>query len=199
MSIATYAELQTAVASWMNRTDLTATIPDFIVSAEGRIARDLRVSRMITTGTLTTTIAARGVTLPSTWLEFKSLRVADKPLSYVPAETINDYDDITDANVYSIEGGQLLLGPIPATAYTVDIKYYSRITALATTTTNWLLTSHPFVYLYGALIEGAIFTMNDGAASKWGQLYQKTIDELHSEDRRAMISGSHLRMRSMYP
>lgn len=198
MAISTYAELQTAVASWMNRTDLTATIPDFIVSAEGRIARDLRVSRMITTGTLTTTIAAREVTLPASWLEFKSLRVADEPLSYVPAEGIAEYDDITEANVYSIEGGQLLLGPIPATAYAVAVKYYSRIVALATTPTNWLLTSHPFVYLYGALIEGAIFTMDDKAIGKWGQLYQKTIDELHAEDRRAMVSGSHLRMRGSF-
>jgi len=37
MSIATYSELQTAVADWMHRTDLTAKIPDFITLAESRI------------------------------------------------------------------------------------------------------------------------------------------------------------------
>jgi hypothetical protein len=30
MSITTYSELQTAVANWLKRSDLTATIPDFI-------------------------------------------------------------------------------------------------------------------------------------------------------------------------
>jgi len=30
MAISTYAELQTAIKSWSKRTDLDATIPDFI-------------------------------------------------------------------------------------------------------------------------------------------------------------------------
>ena len=43
MAITTYAELQTAIATWLNRTDLTTLIPDFITMAEADIGRWLRV------------------------------------------------------------------------------------------------------------------------------------------------------------
>jgi hypothetical protein len=39
MSISTYGELKAAVADWLNRTDLTARIPDFIQLAESDIFR----------------------------------------------------------------------------------------------------------------------------------------------------------------
>jgi hypothetical protein len=41
MSITTYAELKTAVANWLARADLTDRIPEFILMAEDRIAREL--------------------------------------------------------------------------------------------------------------------------------------------------------------
>ena len=41
MSISTYTELQTAVANFLARTDLTSQIPDFIKLAEVRMSREL--------------------------------------------------------------------------------------------------------------------------------------------------------------
>ena len=41
MAIGTYAELQTAVANWLGRDDLTARIPEFIDLAEARLSREL--------------------------------------------------------------------------------------------------------------------------------------------------------------
>ena len=49
MAINDYASLQSAVARWLARTDLTDSIPDFISLAEARINRDLRVRQMIST------------------------------------------------------------------------------------------------------------------------------------------------------
>jgi len=37
MSIATYADLKAAVANWLNRSNLTARIPDFIALTETRM------------------------------------------------------------------------------------------------------------------------------------------------------------------
>ena len=55
MAIGTYAELQTAVANWLDRGDLTDRIQEFIDFAEARINRNLRLRLMETaaTGTLT--------------------------------------------------------------------------------------------------------------------------------------------------
>ena len=47
MSITTYAELKTAIASWLNRDDLTSVIPDFIALTEAALNRDLRHLQMI--------------------------------------------------------------------------------------------------------------------------------------------------------
>lgn len=43
MAITTYAELKTAIATWLARDDLTANIPDFIMLFEATAARRLRV------------------------------------------------------------------------------------------------------------------------------------------------------------
>ena len=39
MAIGTYAELQTAVANWLDRDDLTDRIPEFIALAEAKMNR----------------------------------------------------------------------------------------------------------------------------------------------------------------
>ena len=47
--ISTYTDLQTAVAQWMHRTDLTALIPDFIALTEEKLNRYLRTKDNETT------------------------------------------------------------------------------------------------------------------------------------------------------
>lgn len=46
MALSTYAELQTAVADFLNRDDLASTVPTFIALAEAAIDRDLRTVDM---------------------------------------------------------------------------------------------------------------------------------------------------------
>ena len=47
MAINTYATLQTAVANWLDRSDLTDRIPEFIALAEARMNRTLRLAIML--------------------------------------------------------------------------------------------------------------------------------------------------------
>ena len=48
MAISTYTELKTSIANFLNRDDLTATIPDFISLAESSINNEIRHWRMET-------------------------------------------------------------------------------------------------------------------------------------------------------
>ena len=49
MALATYSDLKTSLANWLNRTDLTSEISgDFIVLAEKDFNSKLRVRKMIT-------------------------------------------------------------------------------------------------------------------------------------------------------
>ncbi len=48
MAISNYSELKAAIADWLNRSDLTDSIPDFIALAETRHKRDFKIRRMET-------------------------------------------------------------------------------------------------------------------------------------------------------
>ena len=65
MAISTYSELQTAVANWLDRDDLTARIPEFIVLAEARYNRELRIRGMETIVDISTVAGTRSYALPT--------------------------------------------------------------------------------------------------------------------------------------
>ena len=145
----TYAGLQASVASWLNRTDLTAIIPDFVTIAESKIARDLKLRKQIKSGTLTTVTNTRNLALPADWIEFENLNVdgsADTPLTYVTTAHLDEkYPENGFSGkpaVYSIEGDYVQFGPMPDIVYTINITYYARFAALSSGA-NWLFTNHP--------------------------------------------------------
>ena len=55
MALSTYSELQSTVASYLNRDDLTAIIPTFITLTENRLNRELRVRANMVRAVTTTT------------------------------------------------------------------------------------------------------------------------------------------------
>ena len=82
MALANYTDLKAAVASWMNRTDLTSAIPDFIALAEGRIARDMRLRSQVTETTLSTVAGTQTVALPDGIVEIENISVVANPLDH---------------------------------------------------------------------------------------------------------------------
>ena len=57
MALDTYSNLKTTIANYLNRSDLTSNLGDFITLTEARLNRELRVREMINTDTSTTTVA----------------------------------------------------------------------------------------------------------------------------------------------
>jgi len=78
MALTTYAELQTAVANYLARTDLTSQIPDFIYLAETRLRRQLRINEMLTQTSLT--VSANQITLPTDFLELRDIHFENNPV-----------------------------------------------------------------------------------------------------------------------
>lgn len=202
MALATYSDLQASIASWLNRTDLTAVIPDFVVLAEGRIANDVRIRQQIATSTLTTLTTTRSVALPSDFLEFEDVSISgdpDTPCQFITKERLDSQYPENGASgkpfVYTIEGDYILFGPTPDAAYTVNIAYYERFDPLATTATNGLLTNHPNIYLYACLREAALFTMDDVRVAHWEQLYRDAVKTLETANEKATHSGSALQVK----
>lgn len=202
MALATYSDLLASVASWMNRTDLTAVIPDFVALAEGRIANDLRIRQQVTVDTLSTSTTTRSVLLPTDFLEFENISVdgtPETPLQYVTKEHMDvNYPEGGPASrpiVFTIAGDYILFGPTPDAVYTINMDYYGRFNPLSVTSSNGLLTNHPSVYLYACLREASLFVMDDARVVHWEQLYQNAVNVIQAANEQATHSGSALRVK----
>ena len=73
MAISTKAELHTAVANWLNRSDLTSRIPEFIALGEAQLNRILRTRDMLTRASPPTN--AQYVALPSDFQEMLNVEL----------------------------------------------------------------------------------------------------------------------------
>lgn len=205
MAIATYSDLQTSVAAWLNRTDLTSLIPDFITLGEARIARELRLRRQVVNTALSTVAGTQAVSLPSDFLEAENLSLSNTTppgaLSVVTPEILDrKYPEayVTgQPRVYTVLGDNILFGPTPDAVYTVSLDYYQRWAALSVTPTNWLLTNHPSVYLFAALAEGAAYLMDDARQALWLQRFAQEAAQLQQMDDAALRSGSSMRVRTL--
>lgn len=198
MALDNYSALKTSVQAWLARGDslVIDRIPDFIRLGEERIGRRLRVSGMVSLPTTLTIPAGQNwVALPTDWLAFKRVRSAAEPrIEYMTPDALEDLPPAGDASKYSIEGRRLLFGQTPGTDLALTVRYYQRPPYLQDATSTWLLTEAPSVYLYAALVEGAMFVKNSAKAGEWGTLFDKAVDELQSADEAAAISGSVLRV-----
>ena len=80
MAFTNYSDLQTSVASWLGRDDLTERIKDFIELGEVRLRRTLRIREMLKDVTATTTSGDSTVGLPSDFLEVRDIHVSTNPI-----------------------------------------------------------------------------------------------------------------------
>ena len=91
--------------------------------------------------------------------------------------------------------GYVLLGPVPASVYTMEMVYYAKIPALSdSATTNWCLTANPDLFLYGALMEAEPFLMNDQRTQLWATAFFKALEDVNSRDAKDRFAGSELRI-----
>lgn len=202
MALANYTDLQASVAAWLSRTDLTAVIPDFITLAEERIARDLRARRQVISTSLVTVAGIQSVTVPTDFLEAENIGISSTtPQAALSVVTPEIMDRKYPAGyqtgqpvVYCYLGNTIQFGPTPDAAYTISLDYYQRL-ALALTTTNWLMTNHPSIYLNACLVEGCQYLMDVDKGQVYDTRYMKAVHDLQDADDVAMRSGSAMRVR----
>lgn len=190
MALANYTDLQASIASWLNRADQAANIPDFVALAESSINSDLRLRDMLSV----TTLATNGNTaLPADWLSFAWVSYQGNQLSYVTPEQFRAEDrPVGTFSIYSIEGNRIL---IDSGAITLDIAYYARLPALSVTAMNAVLTKYPQIYLSKSLAWGFGFLMDEAKAMQWETVYQKSIAVAKTDTNASLFSGAQLRVR----
>jgi hypothetical protein len=196
MAISTYAELQTAVQNWLDNTNTlpAARVEEFIALAEADINRRLRTREMLTTATGTT---ATTITLPADYGSMLSLSVTEGGYEHVLAQM--DADAAIEAYYgygtgipqhFVVEGGVIRLYPAPGGAQTYTLRYYARVPALtALAPTNWLLTAHPDVYLFGSLVQAELFNVDDPRVPLWQAKYDGALEQVRAQGIAADMGG----------
>lgn len=187
--------LYASVADFLNRQDLTATIPDFVTLAEAQMNRRLRVRRMI--GTSTATIADEYESVPTDFAGELAFTLSDgRQLDYMTPDGLAQKKWQTNSPsgepfYYSVIGDQFQFLPAPNAGFDALITYYRRIPALALNATNWLLTDNPDAYLYGALTQAAPYLVDDSRVQVWGSLFTTALADIVSASLRES-GGSRL-------
>jgi len=206
MAIGTYAELQTAVANWLDRDDLTDRIPEFIALAEAKMNRNLRISLMENVSTdILMAGGTRDYPLPTGFTGMKEFHLTTSPitpLSYITPEMMNRmwagsntgrpqaFTLFSDAGTRKIR-----VGPSPDSDYTTSMLFLKKIDNLSVSNpTETMLTENPDIYLYGALLEAEPFLMNDARVQLWAGMLQQVAKDLQDRDIFDRHSGSALRV-----
>ena len=197
MAISTYAELKTSIANWLDRSDLTDVIPDFIALAETRHKRDFKIRRMETRVTTNTIADTEYYTLPDDYIAMRNIKLntdPKTPLEFLTPEIMDRLQagsSVGCPKSYSIKGNDIQIRPIPDGVYEIEISYYKTFAPLSDSNiTNDMLTHHPDVYLYGALVEAEPYLQNDKRLQVWAGLYNSAKDSVIESNERDRHSGT---------
>jgi hypothetical protein len=186
-AVTDYSQMLDRIASWMHRTDLTATIPDFIWLAEERMNRRLRLPQMEVALT-SSTISSNAVAVPDGILGVKALWIpgTDKTfLQSVPYTSLVSKKTTGEPTVWAHQGSFYYFDGTGS----IEGVLYTRIPALSSTnTTNWMLDQYPSAYLFGALAEGYAFTGGEEAAL-YEARFSSVLNDIESAANRDKFSG----------
>ena len=191
MAITNYTDLQSTIADYLARTDLTSQIPLFIQLAENRLRRDLRIRPMLKVVTTTTTASDPTVALPSDFLEMRDLHIEANPIQTLIYQNPSNFFRNAKAGtltggyptIYTIMGSEFQFAPIPDSTYTLKMVYYSSPSYLSSTvSSNTFLAYCPDLLLYAALGEAEPYLMNDARVQTWAALYDRGLASLTASD-----------------
>ena len=205
MALTNYTTLKTSIANWLNRSDLTDEIADdFIKLTEADFNSKLRVRKMIAQTSFT--IDSETEALPTGFLQVRDIYILSGntkcPLRYMTPSQMDLIKGTSTTGLpssYTILGDTFRFSPKPDSTYTAYINYYKAFDELSdTNTTNYILTTHPAIYLYGSLFHAANFLggINPQQVQTWQQMFATAMERLELNDREDQFSGSPLQIRS---
>jgi hypothetical protein len=205
MALSTYSELKTSIANWLNRSDLTSEIQDdFIKLTEADINSKLRIRKMVTETSIT--IDAETEDLPTGFLQVRDFFITEGGTKYaLTYMTPSQMDQIKGSStsgmpeVFTILGDKFRFAPTPSASYAGTLNFYKSFDALSdSNTSNFILTNHPAIYLYGSLYHAANFLggVEPQRLAQWQGMYTTALERLERNDREDQFSGSPLQIRS---
>ena len=189
MAITSYDELKSTVAQYLGRSDLTTMIPTFIDFAEARLSRELRTMKMLKNVTSSMTSGTAKLALPSDYISIRDIFIQGNPRTSLVYMSPSAFSREARADQsgkpinYTIYGSEFVFGPVPDSAYTLELLYYARPSRLdEDTSSNAFLANYPDALLYASLLEAEPYLMNDGRVNTWGTMYDRAINTINKSD-----------------
>jgi hypothetical protein len=203
MAITNYTNLQTTIADFLNRDDLTSVIPTFIQLCEANINRNVRHWKMETRSSGQQSAGDQYMQIPADWIETIRFHVTGSgtsPLDLISRAAMQDKragaeDTSGTPRYYTHADSQFELYPTPDADTDVELLYYAKVPDLATNSTNWLLEEAPDVYLYGSLLHSAPYLQEDSRMAVWAQMASASVARLNEASEQARYSGSGLTLK----
>lgn len=213
MALDTYTNLKTAVADWLNRSDLTSAIPDFITLAEAQMRRDLK-QYLTSSFTKAAAAADLDVDATATYEVAEVLGVAmndgaggtyNHPLLPIDRDTYqqlmsNDSTVRAPTRFYFVDRDQdsqtttLRFYPPLSATNTINIRVavVKQLQALASAAggVNAVLTLAPDAYLFGTLLQAAKYLEHDSRVPMWKDDYASAIKGLRIQGDRQQYGGT---------
>lgn len=199
--LTTYDGLKAAIADYLGREDLTERIPVFIRMWEQRGNRTLRLRAMEHRAHAPLPKGQGQMPLPmkriaGQWDVFLEMR----DIVWTPSDgngSVNLWYASPDEYAvllertgkpysFTIEANDLFLLPAPDEAGKLQLTYYAEIPPLGSEQPdNEILLRHPDLYLYGSLVESAVFTRGSVPLDIWAQYYRQAVADISQQETQA--------------
>lgn len=187
-----YPNLLTTVASYLERDDITDSIPTFIMLAETKVSRIIKAQLATIAVTDNLTQNNPIVVKPDRWIETVSFTI-ETPSGVVvlkerSRETIQSFYPVitdTDQPKYYAEWQQnyYYVGPTPDDNYPFELIIYQQPEFLSDTQqTNYLTENAPDLLLYSTLLEAESFLKNDDRLPIWKAARDEIIAQINGLD-----------------
>ena len=184
-----YTTLQSTIADYLARTDLTDQIPEFIRLAEDRLRRDLRIRQMLKVATAVATTGDSTVSLPSDFLAMKDLHIQGNPVKTIEFLSTSNFFRNAGTSYkgapyyYTLLGSEFQFAPVPDSDYTLQMVYFYQPDYLSDTNpSNLWLAYTPDLLLYASLGEAEPYLMNDERLQTWASMYDRGLNAVIKSD-----------------
>lgn len=188
MAISNYTELKAAIADFMNRSEMTtAQVENFVGLVEADLKNDVRVRAM--EAQTAVTLTSQTLAAPSAMIDARALTVNGFKYEYATPEMYAEHRRWGSASkMFTQIGSNFLVNGTGAAILT----YTEALPALSVTSTNYVLTQAPDVYLYGACAHAAQYYQDPANLERFKALYMGGVNRLNQREKNARFSGSRL-------
>lgn len=202
MSLVTgYTSLQTVIADWLARSDLTSFIPNFIQTWEADFYRDPDNFGPWMEVIDDPVIASGVISVPSDYLGLKSATVTgvvQPPLDRISHQSLlGQYPRGWQTGVpekISREGSTFIFGPEPDSTYTIHRVYWGKPTNLRTAASDaaahYLIVNASDLCTFGPLMQAAPFIKDNPDVPLWQSMHDRALRSYRKLQKVEESSGS---------